>query len=56
MKGTVQYEVSSFDAFNIHNGVKQGCVLVPTLFRIFLAGSTCATDQTKSVQPFTFQG
>jgi hypothetical protein len=37
MKVTVQYEGSSSDAFNIHSGVKQGCVLAPTLFGIFVA-------------------
>jgi hypothetical protein len=38
MKGTVQYEGSSSDAFNIYSGVKQGCILAPTLFGIFFAG------------------
>jgi len=37
MKGTVQYDGSTSDAFNIRSGVKQGCVLAPTLFGIFFA-------------------
>jgi hypothetical protein len=37
MTGAIQYEGSSSDAFNIHSGVKQGCVLAPTLFGIFFA-------------------
>ncbi|KAG6930003.1 hypothetical protein G0U57_004624, partial [Chelydra serpentina] len=37
MKGTVLYDGSSSDAFDIHSGVKQGCVLAPTLFGIFFA-------------------
>jgi hypothetical protein len=37
MKGTVQYDGSSSEPFNIHSGVKQGCVLAPTLFGIFFA-------------------
>lgn len=32
MNGTVQYDGSSSDPFPIKSGVKQGCVLVPTLF------------------------
>lgn len=36
MKGTIQYNVSSPEAFkfDIHRGVKLGSVLVPTLFWI----------------------
>ena len=37
MKGTVQYNGSSSDSFPISNGVKQGCVLAPTLFGIFFS-------------------
>ena len=37
MKGTVVFDGSTSDAFNIKSGVKQGCVLVPTLFGVFFA-------------------
>ena len=37
MKGTVQSYGGSFRPFDIRSGVKQGCVLAPTLFRIFFA-------------------
>ena len=37
MKGTVQYDGSTSAAFDILSGVKQGCVLAPTLFGIFFA-------------------
>jgi len=37
MRGTVVYEGSTSEAFNIKSGVKQGCVLAPTLFGIFFA-------------------
>ena len=33
-KGTVQFNGSSSEPFEIRSGVKQGCVLVPTLFGI----------------------
>ena len=36
MKGTVLYNGATSDPFNILSGVKQGCVLAPTLFGIFL--------------------
>ena len=36
-KGTVQFNSSSSEPFEIRNGVKQNCVLAPTHFRIFLA-------------------
>ena len=39
MKGTVLYHGTTSDPFNILSGVKQGCVLVPTLFGIFLPHS-----------------
>ena len=34
-KGTVQFNGSSSEPFEIRGGVKQGCVLTPTLFGIF---------------------
>ena len=37
MKGTVQFNGSSSRPFDILSGVKQGCVLAPTLFGIFFA-------------------
>ncbi len=37
MKGTVQYDGSSSEPFPIRSGVKQGCVLAPTLFGIFFS-------------------
>ena len=37
MQGTVQYDGSSSDPFPIKSGVKQGCVLAPTLFGIFFS-------------------
>ena len=37
MMATVQYDSSTSDAFSIKSGVKQGCVLAPTLFGIFFA-------------------
>ena len=37
MKGTVIFDGSTPAAFNIRSGVKQGCVLAPTLFGIFFA-------------------
>ena len=37
MKGVVQFDGSTSDAFDITSGVKQGCVLAPTLFGIFFA-------------------
>ncbi|XP_069976542.1 uncharacterized protein [Penaeus vannamei] len=36
MKGTVVFDGSTSDTFKIKNGVKQGCVLAPTLFGIYL--------------------
>ena len=35
MKGTVQFNGSSLEPFEIRSGVKQRCVLAPTLFGIF---------------------
>ena len=37
MKGTVQFNSRSSKPFDIRSGVKQGCVLAPTLFGIFFA-------------------
>ena len=37
MKRTIVYDGSTSEAFDIRNGVKQGCVLAPTLFGIFFA-------------------
>ncbi|XP_063595337.1 uncharacterized protein LOC134772300 [Penaeus indicus] len=37
MQGTVQFNGSTSEPFNINSGVKQGCVLAPTLFGIFFA-------------------
>ena len=39
MKGTVLFDGNTSDPFNIPRGVKQGCVLAPTLFGIFLPHS-----------------
>ena len=37
MQGTVQYDGSPSDPFAIKSGVKQGCVLAPTLIGIFFS-------------------
>ena len=37
MKSTVQFDGNISDPFDIQSGVKQGCVLAPTLFGIFFA-------------------
>ena len=37
MKGTVMYDGSCSDPFPVKSGVKQGCVLAPTLFGIFFS-------------------
>ena len=41
MNGTVQFDGSSSDPFPIKNGVKQGCVLAPTLFGLFFSLLLC---------------
>lgn len=37
MKGTVQFNGSTSNPFDIRCGVKQGCILAPTLFGIFFS-------------------
>ena len=37
MKGTINYDGSTCEPFEIHSGVKQGCVLAQTLFGIFFS-------------------
>ena len=37
MKGTVQYDGNLSESFSVRSGVKQGCVLAPTLFGIFFS-------------------
>lgn len=37
MKGTINFSGASSEPFNIKSGIKQGCVLVPTLFGIFFS-------------------
>ena len=37
MQGTVRYDGTTSKAFPIRSGVKQGCVLAPTLFGIFFS-------------------
>ena len=51
MKGCVLYDGEQYGSFNINTGVKQGCVIAPTLFSIFLAAfiSLAAVDQAKGV-------
>ena len=39
MKGKVLYDGATSNPFNILSGMKQGCVLAPTLFGIFLPHS-----------------
>ena len=36
-RSTVQYDGSMSEAFDINSGLKQGCVLAPTLFNIFFS-------------------
>ena len=70
MKGTVVFDGSTSDAFNIKSEVKQGCVLAPTLFGIFfslvLRHAFCSategiylrtrSDQSSLTSPDKFQG
>ena len=37
MKVTVVYDDVTSDSFDVLSGVKQGCTLAPTLFKIFFA-------------------
>ena len=37
MKGTVVFDGSTSDPFDVWSGVKQGCILAPTLLGIFFA-------------------
>ena len=37
MHGTVRFDGNMSEAFNIRSGVKQGCVLAPTLFGVFFS-------------------
>ena len=51
MKGCVLYDGVQSGSFNINTGVKQGCVIAPTLFSILLAAfiSLAAVDQAQGV-------
>ena len=51
MKGCVLYDGEQSGSFNINTGVKQGCVIAPTLLSIFLAVfiSLAAFDQANGV-------
>ena len=40
-QGQVKHNGSLLDSFPISNGVKQGCVLAPTLFSIFFITTLC---------------
>ena len=51
MKGCVLHDGDQSEPFNINTGVKQGCIIAPTLFSIFLAAflSQAKIDLTKDV-------
>ena len=51
MNGCVLYDGEQSGSFDFNTGVKQGCVIAPTLFSIFLAAfiSLAAVDQDKGV-------
>ena len=51
MKGCVLYDGDQSGSFNINTGAKQGCVIAPTLFSIFLVAfiSLAAVDQAKGI-------
>ena len=51
MKGTYNYDGATSEPFEIRSGVKQGCVLAPTLFSIFFSTMlSCAfTTSTEGV-------
>ena len=64
MKGTVVFDGSTSDTFDIRSGMKQGCVLAPTLFGIFFVvmlkhAFGCATEGIylwwKALQPLQTQ-
>ena len=42
-RGTVKFDGNSSEDFDINIGVKQGCVLAPTLFTIFFSGHSPET-------------
>lgn len=44
MKGTMQFDGSTSDTFNICQGVEQGCMLAPTLLGIFFPSSCAMTE------------
>ena len=51
MQAQVMIDGETTDAFPVAHGVKQGCVLVPTLFTLFLAAvlEVSNRDTTKDV-------
>ena len=54
MKATIQSDGSTSDGFNINSGVKQGCVLPPTLFSTLLY--CCSVHFKIHQEMFTFIG
>ena len=49
MQGTVQYDGSASGPFPIKNGVKQGCVVAPTLFGIFFFSLVLLEDSSDKI-------
>ena len=49
MKGTVSFDGEMSDPFPIKNGVKQGCVLAPTLFGIFFSALLASAFKDEGV-------
>ena len=49
MKGCVLYDGDQYGSFKLNTGVKQGCVIAPILFSIFLAAFISLVDQAKGV-------
>jgi len=49
MKSTVCFDEATSDAFSVSSGVKQGCVLAPTLFGIFNIARLRAKTKTLKV-------
>ena len=45
MAGAVSVGGSTIDPFEISHGLKQGCVLAPTLFTLFLAALLCTVSE-----------